>query len=104
MSPSDHAPSASTDKGYEEDVNSKDLVTVGIYFVVLTSMFFACLMGLFMYFRWEADNELNTKVLSERIDMRDARKADAEKYKAVGATIDASMKRTVEEWQARNKQ
>jgi hypothetical protein len=102
MSPSDHAP-AGTDKGYEEDVGSKDLVTVGIYFVVLTSMFFACLMGLFMYFRWEADNELNGKVLSERIDMRDARKADADKYKAVGANLDASMKRTVEEWQARNK-
>jgi hypothetical protein len=56
-----------------------------------------------MYFRWEADNELNGKVLSERIDMRDARKADADKYKAVGANLDASMKRTVEEWQARNK-
>jgi hypothetical protein len=102
MSPHDHAPSG--DKGYEADVGSKELGTVGIYFVVLTSLFFAALVGLFMYFRYEADLELERKVAGVRIDIRESRKADDDKVKAISGTLDASMKRTVEEWQSMRKQ
>jgi CBS domain containing-hemolysin-like protein len=94
-----HDPNA----GYEPDVQSSSMVTIGIYFVVLTTLFFGCLGALFMYFRWEADQELERKVATlENKALKDLHANEeavlaGKKLDGQGAAtaIDASMKKAV---------
>lgn len=75
--------------GYEPDVKSSEMMTVGIYFVVLASLFFATVGGLFMYFRYEADQHIQAVVGEvQSPELQQRREADKESLK----TIDAAMK------------
>lgn len=80
--------------GYEPDVKSSDMVTVGIYFVVLASLFYITVGGLFMYFRYEADQHIERVV--GRAATTELTERRAEDQKALG-TIDEAMKATAAE-------
>ena len=75
--------------GYEPDVKSSDMVTVGIYFVVLVTLFYVTVGGLFMYFRYEADQHID-KVVGKAPTAELAERR-AEDQKAL-STIDDGMK------------
>ncbi len=49
-------------KGYEPDVKSSDMTTVGLYFVVLTVLFFVTVGGLYLYFRYEAAAKIEERI------------------------------------------
>lgn len=50
------------EKGYEPDVKSSEMTTVGIYFVVLVGLFYLTVAGLYLYFRYEAAAKVDERI------------------------------------------
>ncbi len=77
------------DMHYEKDVEGKGLVQLAVYGVVLTAAFFATCAALFVYFRWEADQEIARKIdLFESPELVELRKREAVEL----GGVDAAMK------------
>ncbi len=91
MSIAHSAPDMTDDhgKGYEPDVKSSDMTTVGIYFVVLTGLFFMTVGGLYLYFRYEAQQKIDERIGSAPTVEIDKNRAAA---KAQLGNIEEAMK------------
>ncbi len=77
-----------TEFGYEPDVQSKQMTTIGIYFVTLTALFFGCVFGLFVYFRYETDMAIARKVVPNPV-MQEGRSAAQGKLAPVPSAMQA---------------
>ena len=85
-------------EGYEEDMTGSAAGVVFLYIAVLSVGFFATVGALYMYFRYEADAELQRKVYS--VESEDLKKLRAEEAAALQGKIDAAMKTVVQESKA----
>ena len=84
-------------KGYEADIGSAEMTSIGIYFVVLVTFFFTTIGGLFMYFRYEAALTINARIgVVESQDLQAIRAAD---QAALGG-IDKAMSAAASEYRA----
>lgn len=89
-----HEPGAGGE-GYEADMTSGAPGVVGMYIVVLSAVFFATVGGIYMYFRYETDQELQRKVYS--VESEELKKLRAEESAALEGKIDQAMKQVVKE-------
>jgi hypothetical protein len=99
MSNQGHDGHDSGEKGYDPDVGNKEMLTVGIYFVVLATAFFSSLGGLFLFFRYEADQELDKKARSNNAQTQKVRDVDAAAVAEARAKLDAAMQQAVKDLQ-----
>ena len=84
-------------KGYESDIGSSEMTSMGIYFVVLSTLFFSTLGGLYMYFRYETALAIDARIgVVESQELKAIRAADQQ---ALGG-IDAAMAAAASEYKA----
>jgi hypothetical protein len=84
------------EKGYEPDVKSSEMTTLGIYFVLLAGLFFTTLAGLYMYFRYEAAQHIEATIgAAPTVELDKARAA----AKTSLSNIDDAMKAVAAESQ-----
>ena len=98
--------------GYEPDIDDRGARTIIVYIVVVSTLFFSCLGGLFVYFRYEADREIARKVLTvdspalKALRQREAAELSGMGVKA-GSTaekIEDAMAKTVSDLRASRQQ
>ena len=90
-----HSHASTVEKGYEADIASSEMTTVGLYGLVLAVLFFSTLGGLFMYFRFASAAAVDSRIgVVENQDLKAKRAAD---QKALGG-IDAAMKSVAGEY------
>lgn len=78
---------------YEPDMGGSQPMIIFTYIAVLSAAFFVSLGGLYMYFKWEAQAELERKVRSiESPALQQLRAEEAERLKGIDAAIDAVAK------------
>jgi hypothetical protein len=97
MSNQGHDGHDSGEKGYDPDVGNKQMLTVGIYFVVLATAFFSSLGGLFLFFRYEADQELDRKAAHNNAQTEQVRAVDTAAVTAAASKLDAAMQQAVKD-------
>lgn len=77
--------------GYEPDVEGRGLLTLLVYIVVLAAMFFGTLGALFVYFRWETDQEIHRKVNTyESPELKDLRSREDQQLQQLDQAIKAT--------------
>lgn len=92
-----HSHASTGEKGYEADIASSEMTTVGLYGFVLAAIFFSTLGGLYMYFRFASAAAVDARIgVVENQDLKAKRAAD---QKALGG-IDAAMKSIAGEYKA----
>jgi hypothetical protein len=92
-----HSHASTGEKGYEADIASSEMTTVGLYGFVLAAVFFSTLGGLYMYFRHASAAAVDARIgVVESQDLKAKRAAD---QKALGG-IDAAMKTIAGEYTA----
>ena len=75
---------------YEPDVKSSDMVTVGIYFVVLTTLLFAVMGGLYLYFRQAAAEHMQLRIgAAPNTELEERRAADQAALGDIEGAIEA---------------
>ncbi len=84
-------------KGYEADIGSAEMTSVGIYFVVLATLFFTTLGGLYMYFRYETAMVIDARI--GVVESQELKAIRAEDQKNLGG-IDAAMQAAATEYKA----
>jgi len=84
-------------KGYEADIGSAEMTSVGIYFVVLATLFFSTLGGLYMYFRYETALAIDSRI--GVVESQELKAIRAEDQKNLGG-IDAAMQAAASEYKA----
>lgn len=84
-------------KGYEADIGSAEMTSMGIYFVVLATLFFSTLGGLFMYFRYETALAIDSRI--GVVESQELKAIRAEDQKKLGG-IDAAMQAAASEYKA----
>ena len=84
-------------KGYEADIGSAEMTSVGIYFVVLATLFFSTLGGLYMYFRYEAALTIDARI--GVVESQELKALRAEDQKNLGG-IEAAMQAAASEYKA----
>jgi hypothetical protein len=90
-----HSHASTGEKGYEADIASSEMTTVGLYGFVLAVVFFSTLGGLYMYFRHASAAAVDARIgVVENQDLKAKRAAD---QKALGG-IDAAMKSVAGEY------
>ena len=94
-----HAAHGAGGEGYEADMTGATPGVVAAYIVVLSAVFFATLGGLYMYFRYEVDQELQRKVYS--VESPELKALRAKEEAALKGKIDAAMKKIATEGAAR---
>ncbi len=90
-----HSHASTGEKGYEADIASSEMTTVGLYGLVLAVVFFSTLGGLYMYFRFASAAAVDARIgVVESQDLNAKRAAD---QKALSG-IDAAMKSVAGEY------
>jgi len=84
-------------KGYEADIGSAEMTSMGIYFVVLATLFFSTLGGLYMYFRYETALTIDARI--GVVESQELKAIRAEDQKNL-AGIDAAMQAAAAEYKA----
>lgn len=84
-------------KGYEADIGSAEMTSMGIYFVVLATLFFSTLGGLYMYFRYETALTIDARI--GVVESQELKAIRAEDQKNLGG-IDAAMQAAASEYKA----
>lgn len=91
----DHLEPGAAGDGYEADMTSGVPGVVAAYILVLSAVFFATLGALYMYFRYETDQELQRKIYS--VESPELKQLRQEEDAALKGKIDAAMKDLVKE-------
>lgn len=92
-----HSHASTGEKGYEADIESSEMTTVGLYGFLLAVIFFSTLGGLYMYFRFASAAAVDSRIgVVENQDLKAKRAADQQ---ALGG-IDAAMKSIAGEYKA----
>lgn len=90
---------------YEPDMGGSQPMILFTYIAVLTAAFFLSLGGLYMYFKWEAQTELERKVRSiESPALEQLRTEEAARLQGIESAMDAVAKQYQGSAQAQGQQ